>query len=84
MLDDARRHRLVVTAEDGIRWAAPCSAVAEVPPLSDAPLRDASSLGVPDRYIPQAKPERLLAELGLDGPGIAESIKHVLNPGTTT
>jgi deoxyxylulose-5-phosphate synthase len=36
-------------------------------------------LGTPDVYIPQAKPERILAELGLDGPGIAESIRRVLD-----
>jgi 1-deoxy-D-xylulose-5-phosphate synthase len=31
-------------------------------------------LGTPDRYIAQAKPAQIHAELGLDGAGIAASV----------
>ena len=31
-------------------------------------------LGVPTAYIPHARPNRVLSQLGLDGPGIAASI----------
>jgi len=35
-------------------------------------------LGVPSRFIPQAKPERILAQLGLDADGIAASARAAL------
>jgi 1-deoxy-D-xylulose-5-phosphate synthase len=72
MLADARRHRLIVTAEDGVRVGGAGSAIAAalgVPTIQ---------LGVPDRYIPQGKAERILAEIGLDGPGIAETVRTAL------
>ena len=37
-------------------------------------------LGVPDAYIPHGQPDRILAALGLDGPGIAGSVLAAL-PG---
>jgi hypothetical protein len=45
------------------------------------------NLGVPTAYLSHAKPDRILGQLGLDGPGIAASIfraiEHVehLGPG---
>jgi 1-deoxy-D-xylulose-5-phosphate synthase len=36
-------------------------------------------LGVPDGYIAHARPERILAELGLDAAGIAAATRKVLN-----
>jgi deoxyxylulose-5-phosphate synthase len=38
-------------------------------------------LGVPDRYIPQGSPAGILAELGLDGPGIAASTLKAFHAG---
>jgi deoxyxylulose-5-phosphate synthase len=35
-------------------------------------------LGAPLEYIPHAKPAAILARLGLDGEGIAESARRVL------
>jgi 1-deoxy-D-xylulose-5-phosphate synthase len=72
MLADAARHALVVTAEDGLRLGGAGSAVADA--LGTGVLH----LGLPDRYIPQGKSEHILASLGLDGPGIAESVKAAL------
>jgi hypothetical protein len=38
------------------------------------------NLGVPTAYIPHGKPERILGQLGLDGPGIAASIFKAIDP----
>ena len=82
MLADAARHPLVVTAEDGLRVGGAGSAIADAldalvlaPHESDRLVGPpVLQLGTPDAYIAQAKPEWILAELGLDGPGIAESV----------
>jgi deoxyxylulose-5-phosphate synthase len=42
------------------------------------PLPPVCVLGVPPRYIPQGKPDGILAELGLDGPGIAAAVTQAL------
>jgi deoxyxylulose-5-phosphate synthase len=36
-------------------------------------------LGIPRAYIPQDKPDRILARFGLDGPGLAQSIREVVS-----
>jgi 1-deoxy-D-xylulose-5-phosphate synthase len=80
MLADAARHSLVVTVEDGISVGGAGSHIAdamarlnesrETPPLLH--------LGTPLEYIPQAKPSAILAQVGLDGPGIAASVRKTL------
>jgi 1-deoxy-D-xylulose-5-phosphate synthase len=35
-------------------------------------------LGVPVAYIPHGSPETILAQLGLDGPGIAAAVAKAL------
>ncbi|HWE68739.1 MAG TPA: transketolase C-terminal domain-containing protein, partial [Acidimicrobiales bacterium] len=98
MLADALRHRQVFTVEDGMRQGGAgmflADAIArtfrdqelqgddgldpEVPPVT--------VLGIPSAYIPQDKPDRILARFGLDGPGLAQSIRQVISspalPGT--
>jgi 1-deoxy-D-xylulose-5-phosphate synthase len=74
MLDDAASHSLVVTVEDGIRVGGAGSYIASalggrVPVLT---------LGIPDQFIPQAKPSSILARLGLDVPGIVASVQAAL------
>ena len=82
MLADAQRHPLVVTIEDGIRLGGAGSAVSDA--LRSTALADGGPsptvvvLGVPDVYIPQGNPTRILAQLGLDGPGIAASVLSAL------
>jgi 1-deoxy-D-xylulose-5-phosphate synthase len=76
MLADAARHRLVVSAEDGVRVGGVGSAIAEAIGGRTAVV----NLGTPDRFIPQGRPEQILAQLGLDGPGIADSVKSALHP----
>ncbi|MGH9080700.1 MAG: 1-deoxy-D-xylulose-5-phosphate synthase, partial [Acidimicrobiales bacterium] len=80
MLADAGRHQLVVTAEDGIRLGGAGTYLAEAlrrsGPLGAAP--PVVSLGIPRSYIAQDKPDRILARLGLDGPGVARSVREAV------
>jgi 1-deoxy-D-xylulose-5-phosphate synthase len=76
MIADAARHGAVVTCEDGIREGgigmSIAAAVGAVAPA--VPVR---VLGVPTRFIPQAKPDAILARLGLDADGIARAVRDV-------
>lgn len=75
MLHDAARHRLVVTIEDGLRDGGIGSMIADS--LRDlAPVGGPSVrvLGVPSAYIPQGKPDVILADLGLDAQGIVSEV----------
>ena len=81
MLADALRHELVVTVEDGIAVGGAgtflVEAMRQLPGRTQAvpPVR---VLGVPRAYIPQGHPDRILAELGLDGPGVAAAVTEAL------
>jgi 1-deoxy-D-xylulose-5-phosphate synthase len=76
MVADAGHHNFVVTVEDGIRNGGAgnfmADAIADLNPSRQSP--PVLNLGVPTTYIPHAKPDRILRQLGLDGPGIASSI----------
>ncbi len=76
MIADAGKHALVVTVEDGIRNGGAGNYIADA--IADLNARRQSppvlNLGVPTAYIPHDKPQRILGQLGLDGPGIAASI----------
>jgi 1-deoxy-D-xylulose-5-phosphate synthase len=76
MLSDARTHELVVTAEDGIAeggvGALVVGALARMDVARPAPR--AVVLGTPLAYLPHGKADDLLANLGLDGPGIAATV----------
>ena len=76
MICDAAAHPLVVTVEDGVRQGGAGTAVADAVAAleSDHSAPPVLVLGTPDRYIAQAKPAQIHAELGLDGPGIAASV----------
>ncbi len=78
LVEAMARASLLITAEDGIAQG---GAGAYLAFLADARAEAlgldgprAVILGVPVSYIPQAKPEVILARLGLDGPGIATSL----------
>jgi 1-deoxy-D-xylulose-5-phosphate synthase len=81
MLDDAARHRLVVTAEDGVRQGGAGSflldAMATRMESADLPAPLTRVLGIPRQYVAQGKADDILTILGLDGPGIAESVRRV-------
>jgi 1-deoxy-D-xylulose-5-phosphate synthase len=85
MLDDAARHDLVVTIEDGVRVGGAGAF------LVDAMRRCAREsgkgeagrcavrlLGIPRSYVPHGKPDQILSDLGLDGQGIAASVTKAL------
>ncbi len=82
MLADAARHSLVVTVEDGVRhggagaflidaMAAHTEAAALATPVTRV-------LGVPREFIAHGKADDILASLGLDGAGTAESVRRAL------
>ena len=80
MLADAARHALVITAEDGVRHG---GAGAFLLDAMEAQVEAAGlvapatrRLGVPRQYIAQGRPDDILASLGLDGAGIAESVRR--------
>jgi 1-deoxy-D-xylulose-5-phosphate synthase len=73
---DAASHGLVVTVEDGIRVGGAGTFLLDAmrSPTSTGRLPPVRILGVPRTYIAQGKPDLILAELGLDGPGIASTV----------
>lgn len=74
MIAEAATHALVVTIEDGIRDGGIGMTIADQIHAIDAAV-PVEVLGVPTRFIPQAKPDRILAQLGLDADGIAATIR---------
>jgi 1-deoxy-D-xylulose-5-phosphate synthase len=81
LLDDAAHHRLVVTAEDGVRHGGAgaflLDAMATHVDAAGLPMPATRVLGVPRQFLAQGKADDILSALGLDGPGIAESIRRV-------
>jgi len=73
----AERHELLVTVEEHQVMAGAGSAVCEA--LSQQGIdRRVVLLGLPDRFIDHGDPARLLASIGLDGAGIAQSVRSAL------
>ena len=72
MCADAARHDRVITIEDGIReGGVGMSISANISEISGNCRVE--SLGVPTKFLPHAKPDRLLAQLGLDADGIIKA-----------
>ena len=78
MIADAAAHRVVVTAEDGVRAGGVGMTIAdEIGAV--APAVPVHVLGIPTRFIPHAAtPEEILAGLGLDATGIASAARALL------
>jgi 1-deoxy-D-xylulose-5-phosphate synthase len=77
MLADAARHEVVVTVEDGIRDGGIGMTIEDaLVTRPNAPR--VRALGIPTRFIPQAKPAVILASLGLDAKGIVSTIEEML------
>ncbi len=74
MFDDAARHPVVVTVEDGIADGGIGSAIALGLAASSAPTPEVRVLGTPTEYLDHDAPDAILARLGLDSRGIAASI----------
>ncbi|MEO5974173.1 MAG: 1-deoxy-D-xylulose-5-phosphate synthase [Ilumatobacteraceae bacterium] len=81
MIHDAAQHRLVITVEDGIRDGGIGMMIADAVTQDSAPTGKVAPrieiLGVPTRFIPHAKPDKILAQLGLDAKGIAELVSSL-------
>ena len=73
MIADAARHDVVVTVEDGVREGGIGMTIADQIGVR-APSVPVLVLGLPTRFIPQGKPDHILAQLGLDAAGIAASV----------
>jgi 1-deoxy-D-xylulose-5-phosphate synthase len=76
----AASHELLVTLEEHQVMGGAGSAVCEA--LADLGLeKRVLLLGLPDRFIDHGDPSRLLASVGLDAAGIAQSIRRALGQG---
>jgi 1-deoxy-D-xylulose-5-phosphate synthase len=82
MIADALRHRLVVTAEDGLRTGGAgtylADAVAQAADVAGRNGPPVARLGIPRAYLPHDKPDGILEDLGLDGPGVAASVRRAM------
>jgi 1-deoxy-D-xylulose-5-phosphate synthase len=82
MVADACRHQLVVTAEDGVRHGGAgmflADAVGHCARAAGQTPPEALVLGVPRVYLAQGRADDILAALGLDGAGVAQSVREVL------
>jgi 1-deoxy-D-xylulose-5-phosphate synthase len=83
LVAEAARHRLVVTVEDGFRHGGAGEflvvAVAQAARDAGHPVPGFRILGVPRAYVAQGNPDALLSELGLDGAGVASSVRCALD-----
>jgi 1-deoxy-D-xylulose-5-phosphate synthase len=70
MIADAARHERVLTFEDGVREGGIGMSIADRIHQLVAPGPQVEVCGVPVKFIPQAKPDQILAQLGLDADGI--------------
>jgi 1-deoxy-D-xylulose-5-phosphate synthase len=75
MLDDAGRHPYVVTCEDGLRQGGIGMTITDrLAELTvGRPEPRVRVLGVPSQFLSHAKPDAILADLGLDTAGIVAS-----------
>jgi 1-deoxy-D-xylulose-5-phosphate synthase len=80
MIDDAGRHRLVLTAEDGVVEGGVGSTVSGALARSARTARPprAVACGVPLTYLPHGRADDILAELGLDGAGLCATVLQTL------
>ncbi len=76
MLDDALRHEVVLTVEDGLKVGGAGSWLLDAMTERGGRRRlpHVVHLGIPATYLAQAKPDLILGRLGLDPPGIAASV----------
>jgi 1-deoxy-D-xylulose-5-phosphate synthase len=79
MIADAASHDVVVTAEDGIRdGGIGMSLEDRIHGAATTKQPHISVLGVPTQFIPHAKPDVILAKLGLDAEGIAQTVQSLI------
>ncbi|MCC6435329.1 MAG: 1-deoxy-D-xylulose-5-phosphate synthase, partial [Acidimicrobiales bacterium] len=82
LVADAAGHDLVVTIEDGLRDGGAGTALADAIAAQASTARRSAPhveiLGIPDRYLAHGKPDDILRDLGLDGSGIAGTVRSLL------
>jgi 1-deoxy-D-xylulose-5-phosphate synthase len=82
MIDDALSHERVVTVEDGTRHGGAgtlmVSAIRSRAQDLARPFPTTRILGTPRAYLEQDRPDKLLAELGLDSDGLAAAFSRLL------
>jgi 1-deoxy-D-xylulose-5-phosphate synthase len=78
MLADAARHPAVVTLEDGYADGGIGAAIAGRLAAAPTPPR-LEVLGVPVQFISHGKPDAILASLGLDGRGVAATVRDLVS-----
>ena len=83
MLADAAAHPAVVTIEDGYREGGIGSAIAGRVARFDGETPHTAVLGVPVQFIPHGKPDAILAGFGLDGPGVAATVRDLVADSRT-
>jgi 1-deoxy-D-xylulose-5-phosphate synthase len=80
MLEDAGRHALVLTVEDGVRQGGAGMYLADALraslPIGGCP--PVVHRGVPRAFLAQGKPDRILARLGLDEDGVVRAVRDSL------
>ena len=74
VLEMASRHELLVTLEENAIMGGAGAAVSELLARENV-LKSVLHLGLPDIYVEHAKPSQMLAECGLDAPGIEASVR---------
>ena len=81
MIADAARHEVIVTVEDGIRDGGIGMTAADAihHACATEQVPHVEVLGVPTRFIPHGKPDRILAALGLDADGISGTVRTLLS-----
>ncbi|HEX4218119.1 MAG TPA: 1-deoxy-D-xylulose-5-phosphate synthase [Acidimicrobiales bacterium] len=80
MISDARRHRVVLTAEDGVVEGGVGALVASALAHGACPetMPRLVACGVPVAYVPHGRPADILSHLGLDGPGLSATVLDAL------
>ena len=80
MVSDAARHRVVLSAEDGMVdggvGASIATAVRGAAPEADAPRT--LTIGLPRAFLPHGRAADILADAGLDGAGLAAAVLGAL------
>jgi len=80
LVEDAARHRLVVTVEDGLRDGGAGTGVAEaIGEVAFGPSGPAVRvMGLPTEYLPHGKADDILGAHGLDAAGVAAEVRRCL------
>ena len=78
MLEDAHRHPVVVTIEDGITEGGIGSTIQNKLSRFNGRGPIVRTMGVPSAYVPQGNADEILSHLGLDSEGITREILLLL------